>query len=109
MRLRPEDHLKVAQKAHYMLDVTLGLLGQDSVVLVGDGVDDLDRAIETLQRAEQLRGSKALIDLGTRYSAYRPCDVEDLTAIREQYIAIHGPINKPDAYQTGAFIALNIA
>ena len=94
-----EAQREVARKAHFFLDVDYGRFGQDSVVMCGDGVDDLDRAIETVNLIASRPKSKRLIDLGSHYSAYHPGDVEDLMAIRSFYVGFYGEVNKPDAYR----------
>ena len=107
MLLTPEQHRAIAQRAQWYFDCYFGPPG-DSVVFTGDGVDDLDRLISRLnanaQDNRQL-SQRFQCDVGTQYSAYRNFDIEDVVAIREQYIAFYGDVNKPNVYMNGSNFA----
>lgn len=92
----PEQRL-VAQGANWYFDVYMGQNTGDSVVFTGDGVDDLDRLIAVVANGTQ-RGFKMVCDVGRNYSSYRPCDIEDVQAIRTLFIGWYGTVSKPDAY-----------
>jgi len=97
MLLTVSEQRLVAQGANWYFDVYLGQNTGDSVVFNGDGVDDLDRLISVVANGTQ-RGFKMVCDLGRTYSTYRPCDLEDVQAIRALFIGWYGPVSKPNAY-----------
>ena len=90
----PEQRL-VAQKANWYFDVYFGQNTGDSVVFCGDGVDDLDRMIATIANGTN-RGGKMTCDLGTDYSNYKRCDLEDAQAIRALFVGWYGTVSKPN-------------
>lgn len=95
MLLSSVQQREIARKADWKLDCNFGRNTQDSVVLTGDGVDDLDRAIGILSGNTLQPGFRLLIDLGTQFSSYRPFDLEDLQAIRGFYVGFYGESFKP--------------
>jgi hypothetical protein len=97
MLMTVTDQRRVAQGANWYFDVYFGQNTGDSVVFSGDGVDDLDRLIATVAAGTN-RGGKMVCDVGVNYSSYRPCDLEDVQAIRTLFIGWYGTVAKPDAY-----------
>lgn len=97
MLLTVQEQRLVAQGANWYFDVYMGQNTGDSVVFSGDGVDDLDRLISVVANGTQ-RGFKMVCDLGRNYSVYRPCDIEDVEAIRALFIGWYGDVDKPNAY-----------
>lgn len=74
----------------------------DSVVFTGDGVEDLNRLIDRLVfngTTNYDQSQRFQCDVGAQYSDWRPFDVTDVVAVRTQYIAYYGAVNKPDAYE----------
>lgn len=67
----------------------------DSRVVSGDGVDDLDRLLSTLSGYPNGRFS---IDVGVLDSSFRPCDIEDIQALRTAFVAVYGTVAKPNVY-----------
>lgn len=105
MLLTPIQHRDIARRAIWYFDCWFGALSADSVVFTGDGVDDLDRLISrlTANGTNNLQPhQKFMADIGTQYSDYRPFDIEDLTAIRAQYVSVYGNVNRPDVYASGS-------
>ena len=101
MLLAPEIHRDIAQRAIWYFDIFFGAMTGDSAVFTGDGVDDLDRLIGRLNNNAIYNRSpdqRFMVDVGILYADYRACDIEDIMAIKEQYIAFHGNVDKPDAY-----------
>ena len=101
MLLTSAQHRDIARRAIWYFDCYFGALSQDSVVFTGDGVEDLDRLISRLNanaQDNQMLNQKFYCDVGTQYSDPRPFDIEDVYAIREQYVAFYGNVNKPNAY-----------
>lgn len=93
-----QEQRNVAQKACFYFDVYFGQNTGDSVVVTGDGVDDLDRLISRMS-TESVRDAKFLCDVSmSNDSQYRPCDLEDVQAIRAHYVSFYGESDKPDAY-----------
>jgi len=109
MLLTPAQHRDIARRAQWYFDCYFGALSQDSVVFTGDGVEDLDRLISRLNANaadNRLLNQKFVCDVGTQYSTYRPFDIEDVMAIREQFIAFYGNVNRPDVYSAGSNSAI---
>ena len=111
MLLTSAQHRDIARRAIWYFDCYFGALSQDSVVFTGDGVEDLDRLISRLNANAQdnrMLNQKFYCDVGTQYSDPRPFDIEDVYAIREQYIAFYGDVNKPNVYATGSEVAIPV-
>ena len=105
MLLTPAEHRDIARRAIWYFDCYFGFLSEDSVVFTGDGVEDLDRLIGRLNENaanNRVLHQKFMCDVGTQYSSYKPFDIEDVVAIREQYIAFYGDENKPNVYAAGS-------
>jgi len=111
MLLTSAQHRDIARRAIWYFDCYFGALSQDSVVFTGDGVEDLDRLISRLNANAQdnrMLNQKFYCDVGTQYSDPRPFDIEDVYAIREQYIAFYGDVNRPNVYATGSEVAIPV-
>lgn len=93
MLLSSIDHREIARKAHFLFEVNFGLFSGDSVLLPGDGVDDLDQLISKIESGTFQR-MKLSVDMGRDYAAFRNCDLEDLKAIRAAYVGLYGAIAK---------------
>ena len=112
MLLTPAQHRDVARRAIWYFDCYFGMLTEDSVVFTGDGVEDLDRLISRLNNnAEHNFALKQRFqcDVGTQYSDWRNFDIDDVYAIREQYIAFYGDVNRPNVYANGSNTAFPTA
>jgi len=111
MKLDAETHDYIAQRAQWYFDVyPAGYpYSVENFVLTGDGVDDLDFAITRIEAYGTIRpprivcevGTSGTVMLGNAFPKYLPCDVEDVRAIREAFIAWYGTVNRPDIYATG--------
>lgn len=97
MKLSDIQHREVGRRAHWHFDLHLGRGTADSVVITGDGVDDLDRLVDILQTSLQI-GSRLEMDVGGQYSIWLPVDLEDVLAIREQYVRFHGETDRPPTW-----------
>ena len=112
MLLTPAEHRDIARRAIWYFDCYFGFLSEDSVVFTGDGVEDLDRLISRLNNnanSNRTLNQRFMCDVGTQYSSYKPFDVEDVVAIREQYIAFYGDVNRPNVYANGSNTAFPTA
>ena len=110
MLLTAQQQRDLARRAQWYFDVYFGPPG-DSVVFTGDGLDDLNELIDRLtDNAVHNRNLKQsfLCDVGGQYSDWRPFDIEDVWAIRAEYITFYGSVNKPDAYLLPASTAISI-
>lgn len=95
MLLTQEQIEYQAQKASWYVEVNtrdLNFGSGDGYIVTGDGVEDLDRLISLMPIYPNGQFS---IDVGTQYSSFRPCDIEDIQAIRAAYIEFYGTVNKP--------------
>lgn len=102
MLLTPAQHRDIARRAQWYFDCYFGALQADNVVFTGDGIDDLDKLISRLTddaANNHVQGKRFTCDVGVIYSDYRPFDIEDVGAIRAQYVAFYGSVNKPNTYQ----------
>lgn len=110
MLLTPAQHRDIARRAQWYFDCYFGALSQDSVIFTGAGVEDLDRLISRLNANaadNRLLNQKFVCDVGTQYATYRPFDIEDVMAIREQFIVFYGNVNRPDVYSAGSNSAIS--
>jgi hypothetical protein len=64
----------------------------DSVVITGDGVDDLDRLLGLFDRTPRIR---VAADVGAQFSQYVYVGRDDILALKARYIAIYGTVDKP--------------
>lgn len=106
MQLDAIQQREVARKAVWLLDIGMGRNTNDTVVLTGEGVPELDRAIELIQGPSVQPGARFLIDIGSQYSDWRPFDVEDLQAIRAYYIGFYGDVDRPNVWDKDATKAI---
>jgi hypothetical protein len=88
----------MGRRAHWHFDLHQGWYTADSVVISGDGVDDLDRLIDRMQTSLQI-GSRLEVDVGGQYSIWLPADIEDVLAIRAQYVRFHRETDRPDTWE----------
>lgn len=110
MLLTPAQHRDLARRAQWYFDCYFGPPG-DYVTFTGDGIEDLDRLIERLNTNAQYnrtRNQRFLCDVGGQYSDWRNFDIEDVYAIREQYLLYWGDVNKPNVYVAGSNVALPV-
>lgn len=110
MLLTPEQHKAIAQRAQWYFDCYFGPPG-DSVVFTGDGVEDLDQLISRLNANAQYNlqlNQRFMCDVGTQYSDWRNFDIEDVYAIRQQFLDYYGDVNRPDVYQNGSNTAFPV-
>ncbi len=110
MLLTQDQHRDIARRAIWYFDCHFGELSQDSVVLTGDGVEDLDRIISRLTdnaANNPTRKQSYMCDVGTQYSDWKRFDIEDVVAIREQYVLAYGETNRPDVYTPGGGSAIS--
>lgn len=97
--------MTVARRADFFFDVYLGLGLGESCIYTGDGVDDLDRLSSLIASGTNV-GATFVVDVGSQYSSYRPFDLEDIAAIRAQYVSFYGNVNKPNAYTSEPPVAI---
>lgn len=110
MLLISAQHRDIARRAQWYFDCYFGPPG-DSVVFTGDGIEDLDALIARLNTnaAYNFNASQRfLCDVGTQYSDWRQFDIEDVYAIRQQYLDYYGNVNRPDVYSSGSNSALSL-
>lgn len=108
MLLTSAQHRDIARRAQWYFDCYFGPPG-DSVVFTGDGIEDLDELISRLNNnaATNFNASQRFMcDVGTQYSDWRQFDIEDVYAIKDQYLAYYGNVNRPDVYSTGSNTAM---
>ena len=86
----------LAKTASWKFDVDFQDL-RDSTTFTGDGVDDLDALINRLT-GPLYRQPKVLCDVGKLFSSWTIVSVDDVYALRERYIEIHGTASKPPEY-----------
>lgn len=90
--LSDDDLDRLARAAHWRFDCFLYDRG-DSVVMAGDGVDDLDRLLDLIDRhAPRI---KVLVDVGVQSGDHRLSGRADVVNLRAKYVEIHGAINNP--------------
>jgi hypothetical protein len=94
MKLTQIEVQTVAAKASWYFDLKFlqTELGGDSFVIVGDGIDDLDRLIDLLIAFPKTR---IQLDIGLHTSHFQDVGLEDVLAIRMAYIQIYGETDKP--------------
>lgn len=104
MLLTSVQHRDIARRAQWYFDCYFGPPG-DSVVFTGDGLDDLNSLIDRLVgNAEHNRSlsQRFQCDVGTQYSDWHSFDLDDVKAIREQYLSFYGSVNEPDVWSAGS-------
>lgn len=108
MKLSSGEHQYIAQRANWYFDVSPNSIDDrgDSVVLTGDGLEDLNSAVAFVNRYPQVKiiceagqavnvASSGTIPLGSAFPKYTLIDVEDIYAIKDAYIAFYGSVAKP--------------
>lgn len=68
-------------------------------------MEDLNRLISRLNEnaaTNFVHGQRFFCDVGTQYSDPRPFDIEDVYAIKTQYVLFYGNVNRPDVYSSGS-------
>jgi hypothetical protein len=103
--LTPEEINFVAQKAQWYFDVqTQPFSGENSVIITGDGVDDLDRMLSLFDIHHRM---VVTVDVGRGSSDHRPCSLSDIQAIRAAFVGFHGEVDRvpasvrpPSAFET---------
>lgn len=108
MKLTPEIHAYVAQRAQWYVDIStmprgVFTAGPDNTVFTGDGLEDINQLIGFVHVNPTCRmfmevGSAGTITLGNAWPKYLQCDLEDLYQLKEQYIAYYGSVNKPEVW-----------
>lgn len=109
MKLTSDEHAYIAKRGQWYLDCAVSPRQSptafgDSVVYTGQGLSDLNRTISTVASSPGIRvtcevGSAGTILLGNAYPKYLECDIQDLYAIKEQFIAFYGSVDRPSAYR----------
>lgn len=109
MLMSEAEQRYVAMRAQWYWDVLPNMPGYDdgdSVVLTGDGLDDLNSAILFVNRyprcsimceagqAANVTISNA-IPLGNAFPKWVRADVQDIYAVKDYYIEYYGSVNKP--------------
>lgn len=64
----------------------------DSVVMAGDGVDDLDRLLAQIDRYPRHR---MIVNVGAIYPNYKRANRQDIVNLRAKYVELHGETNEP--------------
>ena len=99
MKLTDVEVDTLARRGQWYFDMYFGfpIERQDSVVMTGQGVNDLDRVIAVMSQGSTPT-SRFLCDVGFNYSVYRQFDTEDVQRIRTRFIALYGTVNRIDVY-----------
>lgn len=107
MRLNTDDQAYVAQRAQWYFDCQTAPRNTtalpDNCVFTGQGLDDLNRTIGFINYNPSTRiicevGSHGTVPVGCTFPNYKQCDIEDIYAIKDQFIAYYGSVNRPDVY-----------
>ena len=117
MKLTPADHAHIAQRAMWYFDTTTSprnspMAFGDTCVFTGQGLKDLNQTLAFVQQNPTTRivceiGTQGTITLGNAFPKYLACDIEDIYAIKDQYIAFYGSVDRPSVYRSyggGAFM-----
>lgn len=109
MNLTPESHAYIAQRAQWYFDCAPSprnspMAFGDNCVFTGEGLRDLNQTIDYIAHNPGVRiicevGTTGTIMLGNAWPKYMPCDIQDVYAIKEAFIAFHGSVDKPNAYR----------
>lgn len=96
MLLTTEEIEFMAQKAQWYFDVHPNHIniGGDSYVVTGDGVEDLDRMLGLFA---VYPGMRVFADTSRGTPDPRPCDIEDVQAVRARFVVLHGEVNRVPA------------
>jgi len=91
------DELRViAERAFFRFDVDQQDVRDSAYMVVGDGVDDLDRLIALLEREPRTR---VQIDTSASNSSWAIAEIDDVRELRGLFIGFYGTVNKTDEYQ----------
>ena len=120
MKLTPSAHAQIAQRGQWYFDCAFSprsspMAYGDNVVFTGQGLADLNRTIGVLTSQPATRvvcevGSSGTVMLGNAWPKYMECDIQDVYAIKDAFIAFHGSVDRPNAYRGyggGAFQTSN--
>lgn len=101
MKLTDQEVDTVARRGQWYFDLFFGfpIERQDSYVMTGQGVADLDRTIALMTFTGSMDGFRFLCDVGFNYSIYRNFDLDDVYRIKAKFINIYGDVNRIDEYQ----------
>jgi len=118
MMLRPEDQSYIARRAQWYFDVAVSprmapLAWGDNCTFTGQGLKDLNQTIDFLRVNPQTRvmcevGSTGTIMLGNAWPKYLPCDIEDVYAIKDFFIAYYGSVDRPSCYRDTNSAAMQV-
>jgi len=124
MKLLPQADINyIAQRAQWYFDCAVSPRNSptafgDNVTFTGQGLMDLNRTIDFIATNPHTRiiceiGTQGTVLLGNAFPKYLPCNIEDIYAIKEAFIAFYGSVDKPSAYrgqsggafQQGAYVS----
>ena len=113
MKLSPEQQAYVAQRAQWYFDVKFSprnspMAFGDSVVFTGQGLSDLNRTIAEVSNPSGPWGvsitcdvgSQGTVTLGNAFPVIRQCDIQDIYAIKEAFIAYYGSVDRPNVFRS---------
>jgi hypothetical protein len=118
--LAPGEQIYIAHRAQWYFDCAFSPRSSpnafgDNVTFTGQGLPDLERTIVVITANPTVRiicevGASGTVMLGNAFPKYLPCNVHDLEAIRDEYIAYYGSVDRPPVYRafsSGAFQIVN--
>lgn len=116
MNLPPASHAYIAQRAQFYFDCATSPRSSptafgDNCIFTGQGLRDLNQTIDFIANNPTVRimcevGAPTQIMLGNSWPKYLPCDIQDVYAIKEAFIAFYGSVDKPNVFRNrseGAF------
>lgn len=92
-----DDELQgVAERAFFLIEVE-EYPSQRGInnIMTGDGVDDIDSVIRTMERTPF---GRFLLDVSPTNSSWKVVTATHMQTLRQDFIAFYGTVNKPDAY-----------
>lgn len=101
MLLTPEQIFGITKRGTVQFDILWSPLhgGGDWVTYSAEGVKDFNKLIETMASGtEHSARFKVEVMVGLNDEGERSFDLEDLVALRDQFIAFWGPVNKINEY-----------
>ena len=120
MKLPVESVNYIAQRAQFYFDCATSprnspMAFGDNVVFTGCGLRDLNQTIDFIATNPSVRiscevGSTGTVMLGNAWPKYMPCDIQDVYAIKDAYIAFYGSVDRPSVFRSfggGSFQMLN--
>lgn len=115
MKLPQADINYIAQRAQWLFDVAFSPRNSpvafgDNVTFTGQGLTDLNRTISVISSAMGQFpnpppritceiGTQGTVLLGNAFPKYLQCDIQDIYAIKDAYIAYYGSVDKPSVYR----------